>query len=190
VAISPHLPDQAGRTLGDIARGRGLDPVDAVCDHLVADRGETRILVTSMSAEDVDAITAAPWVLVGSDANALATSGVTGQGKPHPRAYGAHARVLGRYVRERRLLTLEQAVHKMTGGSAAALGVRDRGVLRPGAWADLAVFDPARVADTATDQEPHRYAEGVATVVVNGEVVIDGGDHTGALPGRVLARPR
>src|SRR5262249_16877955 len=148
--------------------------------------GHTRVLITSMAAADVDEITATPWVLVGSDGTALAPYGVTGQGKPHPRYYGTFARVLGDAVRERRLLTLEQAVFKMTGGSASALGLTDRGVLREGAWADVTVFDPAEVGERATYDDPHRYATGVSTVVVNGEVVIDGGDHTGALPGRVL----
>jgi N-acyl-D-aspartate/D-glutamate deacylase len=189
VAISPHLPENAGRTLGDIARARGLDPIDAVADYLVADRGETRILITSMADVDVHAITGAPWVTVGSDGNALATTGVTSQGKPHPRFYGTHARVLGCYVRELRLLTLERAVAKMTGTAARALGLPDRGLLRAGAWADVTVFDPARITDCSTYEEPHRYAAGVSTVVVNGQVVIDGGDHTGALPGRVLRRP-
>ena len=188
IAISPHLPENAGRTLGDIARERGVDPIDAVADYVVADRGETRILVTSMADADVHAITGAPWVTVGSDANALAVTGITGQGKPHPRSYGTHARVLGPFVRDLRLLTLEQAVAKMTGVAARALGLADRGLLRAGAWADVVVFDPARVADRATYEEPHRYATGVSTVVVNGQVVIDGGDHTGALPGRVLRR--
>jgi N-acyl-D-aspartate/D-glutamate deacylase len=188
VAISPHLPANAGRTLGDIARARRLDPIDAVCDYVLADRGETRILITSISESDVDEITRTPWVLVGSDANALATSGITGQGKPHPRSYGTHARILGPCVRDARLLTLERAVHKMTGAPAAAWGLPDRGVLREGAWADVAVFDPARIRDRSTYEEPHRYATGVSTVVVNGQVVVDGGDHTGALPGRVLRR--
>ena len=172
----------------EIARRRGVDPFDAVCDFIVADRGETRILVTSMSDTDVHAIAAAPWVTVGSDANALATSGVTGQGKPHPRSYGTHARVLGAFVRDLRLLSLPAAIHKTTGAAAAALGLTDRGVLREGAWADLAVFDADRIADRATYEDPHRYAIGVSTVVVNGDVVVDGGDHTGALPGRVLRR--
>jgi len=188
VAVSPHLPEHAGRTLGDLARQRGADPIDAVADYIVADRGETRILVTSMTDADVRAITATPWVTVGSDGNALAVSGVTGQGKPHPRYYGTHARVLGHYVRDLRLLTLEAAVAKMTGVAARALGLRDRGLLRPGAWADVVVFDPARIADRSTYEDPHRYAAGVSTVLVNGEVVVDGGDHTGALPGRVLRR--
>ena len=113
---------------------------------------------------------------------------MTGQGKPHPRYYGTHARLLGSCVRELGLLTLEAAIHKTTVGAAAALGLRDRGVLREGAWADVTVFDPARIAERATYDDPHQYAVGVSTVVVNGEVVVDGGDHTGALPGRVLHR--
>ncbi|HET7342487.1 MAG TPA: D-aminoacylase [Methylomirabilota bacterium] len=189
IAVAPHLPEEAGHTLGEIARRRGVDPLDAVCDFIVADRGETRILITSMAETDVRAITRTPWVLVGSDGNALAASGVTGQGKPHPRYYGTHARVLGACVRDLGLLTLPAAVHKMTGASAHALGLRDRGVLRAGAWADVTVFDPARVAERATYEDPHQYATGVPLVVVNGQVVIEGGEHTGALPGRVLRRP-
>jgi N-acyl-D-aspartate/D-glutamate deacylase len=189
VAISPHLPEHVGRTLGDIARGCGVDPIDAVADYVVADRGETRILVTSMTDADVREITRTPWVTVGSDGNALAITGVTGQGKPHPRFYGTHAHVLGPCVRDLRLLTLETAVAKMTGVAARALGLGDRGVLRPGAWADVVVFDSARIADRSTYEDPHRYAVGISTVVVNGQIVIDGGDHTGALPGRVLRRP-
>jgi N-acyl-D-aspartate/D-glutamate deacylase len=186
IAVSPTLADEAGQTFGQIARRRGVDPLDAVCDVIVTDRGATRILVTSMAEADVDEITRTPWVLVGSDENARSPDGVTAQGKPHPRAYGTFARVLGRCVRERGLLTLPQAIFKMTGGSAAALGVADRGVLAAGAWADITVFDPATIAEHATYDDPHRYATGVSTVVVNGTVVIDGGDHTGALPGRVL----
>jgi len=114
---------------------------------------------------------------------------VTSRGKPHPRSYGTHARLLGTCVRDLGLLTLPAAIHKTTGAAAAALGLGDRGVLREGYWADLVVFDPGRVADRATYDDPHQYAVGVSTVVVNGEVVVDGGDHTGALPGRVLRRP-
>jgi N-acyl-D-aspartate/D-glutamate deacylase len=186
IAVSPQFPDEAGKTFGAIARRRGADPLDVVCDFIVADRGGTRILVTSMTDADVDEITRTPWVLVGSDENSRAPDGVTGQGKPHPRAYGTFARLLGRCVRERKLLTLPQAVHKMTGGSAAALGLADRGALREGAYADITVFDPRTIAEMATYDDPHRYAVGVSAVIVNGAVVIDGGDHTGALPGRVL----
>jgi N-acyl-D-aspartate/D-glutamate deacylase len=189
IAIAPHLPQEAGRTLGELARRRRVDPLDAVCDFLIADRGATRILITSMNEQDVHAISGSPWVLVGSDANALATSGVTSQGKPHPRSYGTHARLLGSFVRDLRLLTLPAAIHKTTGAAAAALRLGDRGVLRAGAWADVAIFDPARITEHATYDDPHRYATGVSTVIVNGEVVLDGGDHTGALSGRVLRRP-
>ncbi len=115
--------------------------------------------------------------------------GVTGQGKPHPRFYGTFARVLGHCRRDRGLLTLPQAVRKMTGGSAAALGLVDRGLLREGYHADVTVFDPATIADRATYDEPHQYAAGVSTVIVNGTLVIDEGEHNGALPGQVL-RPR
>jgi N-acyl-D-aspartate/D-glutamate deacylase len=188
VAISPQQPRDAGRTLDEIARRRRVDPLDAVCDFLLADRGATRILITSMSEQDVHQITGTSWVTVGSDANALATSGVTSQGKPHPRSYGTHARLLGAFVRDLGLLSLPAAVHKTTGASAAALGLVDRGLVREGSWADITVFDPARIIDRATYDDPHQYAVGVSTVLVNGEVVVDGGDHTGALPGRVLRR--
>ena len=188
VAVSPHLPEHAGRTLGDMARSRAVDPFDAVCDFVVADRGETRILITSMAEPDVREITRAPWVLAGSDANALAVSGVTSQGKPHPRSYGTHARLLGPCVRDWKLFTVEAALYKTTGGAARALGLADRGLLRTGFQADVTLFDPARIADQSTYPDPHRYATGISTVIVNGDVVIDGGDHTGALPGRVLRR--
>jgi len=188
VAVAPNLPDEAGRTFGEIARRQSVDPFDAVCDFVIADRGETRILVTSMRDQDVHAISATPWVTVGSDANSLATSGVTSQGKPHPRSYGTHARLLGPFVRDLKLLTLSAAIHKTTGAAAMALGLTDRGVLREGCWADVAIFDPTRISDHATYDEPHRYASGVSTVLVNGEVVVDGGDHTGVLPGRLLRR--
>jgi N-acyl-D-aspartate/D-glutamate deacylase len=186
VAVAPNFPHEAGRTFGEIARRRGVDPLDGVCDFLVADRGATRILITSISEQDVREITGTPWVLVGSDANALATSGATSRGKPHPRSYGTHARLLGHFVRDLGVLTLPAAIHKTTGAAAAALGLDDRGVLREGCWADVVVLDPGRIADVATYDDPHRYAIGVSTVIVNGEVVVDGGDHTGALPGRQL----
>jgi dihydroorotase/N-acyl-D-amino-acid deacylase len=125
-----------------------------------------------------------PQTMIASDGR-LSTPG---DGHPHPRAYGTFPRVLGRYVREQRLLTLEQAVHKMTGMPAARLGLRDRGVLRAGAVADVVVFDPATVADRATFEQPHQYPVGIGTVVVNGVVAVDGGTPTGARAGRVLRR--
>lgn len=188
IALSAQQPELAGRTLADIARERRQDPLDQVCDCIVTDRGHTRILVTSMAEQDVRAITGTPWVLVGSDGNSLAVHGVTSQGKPHPRFYGTHSRVLGACVRDLNLLTLEQAVHKMTGASATAIGLKDRGWLQPGMMADIAVFDAAVVADRSTYESPHQYAAGVSTVIVNGAVVVDDGDHTGAVPGRMIRR--
>jgi N-acyl-D-aspartate/D-glutamate deacylase len=183
----PAMLERLGRR--DVRQRLAADiALDAVCDFVVADRGETRILVRSMSDVDVHRITGTPWVLVGSDGNALATSGPTSQGKPHPRYYGTHARLLGPCVRDLGLLTLPAAIHKTTGAAARALGLGDRGLLREGYWADVTVFDPARIADQGTYDDPHRYAAGVSTVVVNGAVVVDGGDHTGALPGRLLRR--
>jgi N-acyl-D-aspartate/D-glutamate deacylase len=172
----------------DIARERHCDPLDAVCDYLLEDRGHTRILITSMAEADVQTILRTPEVLVGSDGTSLAPYGTTGQGKPHPRFYGTFPRILGHYVREVGLLSLPQAIYKMTGGSAAALNLVERGLLRPGYWADITIFDPQQIADTATFDEPHQYAAGISTVMVNGIVVIDAGEHTNALPGRVLRR--
>jgi N-acyl-D-amino-acid deacylase len=188
IAISPHQPEYAGRTIGDIARSRNCDPLDAVCDYLISDRGHTRILITSMAEEDVQEIVRSPMVLVGSDGTSLAPYGTTAQGKPHPRFYGTFPRVLGYYARELGLLSLPQAIYKMTGGSAAALRLVDRGLLREGYRADITVFDPHTVADRATYDDPHQYAAGISTVIVNGVVVIEAGDHTGALPGQVLRR--
>ncbi len=190
IALSKNNPQHAGRRMAELAKELGREPFDQVCETLIADEGHTRILVTSMSEEDVYALTATPWVLVGSDGTCLAAEGVTSAGLPHPRFYGSHARTLGCCVRDLKLLTLEQAVYKMTGGSAAALGWTDRGWLKPGMAADLAIFDPATVADTATYEKPHQYAKGVSTVIVNGTVVIEGGEHNGALPGRVIRRAR
>jgi N-acyl-D-aspartate/D-glutamate deacylase len=188
IAISPRQPQFAGRTIGDIARERAADPLDTVCEYLAGDRGHTRIVVESMAEEDVQEIVRAENVLVGSDGTSLAPYGTTSQGKPHPRFYGTFPRVLGRYVRELGLLTLPKGVYKMTGGAAAALGLRDRGLLREGYRADVSIFDPETIADRATYEDPHRYAAGISTVIVNGVVVIDAGEHTGALPGRVLRR--
>ena len=188
IAVSPHQPQYEGRTLGDLARERGGDGLDTTCDYLVADRGATRILISSMAEEDVRAFLRSPGVLVGSDGYALAPYGVTGGGKPHPRCYGTFPRVLGQYVRELRLLSLPEAIRKMTGGPAGALGLAGRGLLQVGQAADVTVFDPMTVAERATFDEPHRYPDGISTVIVNGVLVLEGGEHTGALPGHVLRR--
>lgn len=188
IAISPNQPEVVGRTVGDVAAERSYDPLEVACDILVGDQGHTRIVVTSMSESDVQEILRSPMVTVGSDGNSLATYGVTSQGKPHPRFYGTFPRVLGHYVRDLGVLSLPLAIHKMTGGSAGALRLRDRGILQEGYWADITVFSPYEIGEQATYDDPHRYATGISTVVVNGRVVIDGGEHTGELPGIVLRR--
>ena len=188
ISISPDRPEFAGRTVAEIAGETGTDPFDAALDYILADRGQTRVLVDSISEDDVRALIASPRVMVGSDGNSVAPYGVTGQGKPHPRFYGTFARILGRYVRETGLLSIETAVHKMTGAPAAALGLCGRGVLSSGAAADVTVFDPETVAETATWKDPHSFAAGIARVFVNGVSVVEEGVHTGAVPGVMLHR--
>src|SRR4051794_13361866 len=186
IANSPTGP--AGKTIADLAREHGQDPLDAACDLIIADRGATRILVRSMSEDDVRTILADPRVMVGSDGPCVAPYGITGQDKPHPRLYGTFPRVLGHYARDLGLLGLPQAIRKMTGGAAAALGLAERGTIAVGDAADLVLFDPEAIADRASFDDPHQYPDGIEMVIVNGIVVIDQGEHTGALPGRLLRR--
>jgi N-acyl-D-aspartate/D-glutamate deacylase len=191
ISISPHLPQHAGTTIGALAAERGEDPIDTVADYLVADKGATRVLVTSISEDDIRDIVASPLALVGSDGNCVATYGTVSQGLPHPRFYGTFPRVIGHYVGELGVLPLELAVHKMTGASARALKLRDRGLLREGYRADVTIFDSADFKDRATYAEPHQYPTGARTsVIVNGVIVVADATHTGALPGRVLRRDR
>jgi N-acyl-D-amino-acid deacylase len=189
ISISPHLPQHAGTTIGALAAERGEDPIDTVANYLVADKGATRVLVTSISEDDIRDIVASPLALVGSDGNCVATYGTVSQGLPHPRFYGTFPRVIGHYVGELGLLPLELAVHKMTGASARALKLHDRGLLREGYRADVTIFDPADFKDRATYAEPHQYPTGErTTVIVNGVIVVADATHTGALPGQVLRR--
>jgi N-acyl-D-amino-acid deacylase len=132
---------------------------------------------------------AQPFVSIGSDGRAVAVEGPLASGHPHPRYYGTFPRVLGRYVREASVLPLEEAVRKMTAANTAKINVGDRGRLEPGQWADVAIFDPARVIDHATFERPQQYATGIEYVIVNGELVLDRGRHTHARPGRVLYGP-
>jgi len=189
VSISPSRPQDAGATVAALAAARGVDPIDQVCDLLIADNGATRVLIASISEDDIRTIVRSPTALVGSDGNCVADYGIVGQGMPHPRFYGTFPRIIGQYVHDERLLSLEQAVHKMTGGSARALKLRDRGLLAEGYRADLAIFDPEDFRDRATYAEPHRYPSGARTsTIVNGVIVVDNSRHTGALPGMVLRR--
>jgi N-acyl-D-amino-acid deacylase len=189
ISITPHLPQHAGKTIAALARERELSEIDALCDYLIEDQGATRVLVTSISEDDVRTLIRSPQALVGSDGNCVADYGTVSQGMPHPRFYGTFARVLGRYVHRERVTSLQHAIFKMTGATARALRLRDRGLLREGLCADVTLFEPDAFLDLSTYEDPHRYPAGDrTTVLVNGEVVIDQARHTGALPGRVLRR--
>ncbi len=191
ISISPHLPQHAGRSIAALAAEKGADPIDTLCDYLIADRGATRVLVKSISEDDIRTLVASPHALVGSDGNCVAPYGIVGQGLPHPRFYGTFPRILARYVREQNVLPLHRAIHKMTGATAHALKLKDRGLLREGFCADLVIFDPDDFADRASYAEPHVFPSGARTsVIVNGTLVVENAAHTGALPGKVLRRDR
>jgi N-acyl-D-amino-acid deacylase len=189
ISITPHQPEHAGKTIAQLAGERNLDPVEALCDYLIDDRGATRVLVTSIAESDVATLVRSPGVLIGSDGNCVATYGIVSQGMPHPRFYGTFPRVIGRYVHEQGVVPLAAAIHKMTGATAAALNLGDRGTLREGYRADIAIFDPADFKDLSTYAAPHQYPSGErTTVIVNGTLVVKDARHTGATPGKVLRR--
>ena len=189
ISISPQLQETAGETVAALAAARACDPIDQICEHLIADRGATRVLIASICEDDIRTIVRSPTALVGSDGNCVATYGIVSQGMPHPRFYGTFPRIIGHYVRDERLIPLEQAIYKMTGGPAKALRLHDRGLLREGYSADITMFDPDDFRDQATYADPHRYPSGArTTVIVNGSLVIENATHTGATPGIVLRR--
>ncbi|MGD0922619.1 MAG: D-aminoacylase [Terriglobia bacterium] len=181
----PENKKYEGKRMDEVARLMGKDPLDTLCDLLISEGGSADAIYFSMSEQDVRLAMRQPWVGVGSDGTAVSTD-MRFAGKPHPRFYGSFPRVLGYYVREQKVLTLADAVRKMSSFSAQITGLTDRGLLRPGMAADITVFDPKTVADKATFENPLQYAAGIPFVIVNGVVVIDNGQHTGAKPGRVL----
>lgn len=175
-----------GLTLAALARRAGRPPAEAMMDLLLQERATVGMVSFSQNLENVAKVLAHPALMIGSDSIGLSEGAGPKHGKPHPRMYGTFPRVLGEYARERALFSLETAVHKMTGMPARRLRLADRGLLRPGLAADIAVFDPAGVRDAATFQEPHQYPEGIPYVVVNGAVVVDAGQMRPAGTGRVL----
>jgi dihydroorotase/N-acyl-D-amino-acid deacylase len=179
------VPTLAGKTLADLTRQRGLEPTienAAETTMWLVEQGGCQGIFHAMSEEDLERILRHPATMIGSDGEVP----VFGRANPHPRSYGTFARVLGVYVREKHTITLEDAVRKMTSFPAQRLGLADRGLLRPGMKADFAIFDPARVRDTATYEKPHSYADGFSHVIVNGQDVFDGRVMTSARPGVVL----
>jgi N-acyl-D-amino-acid deacylase len=171
-------------------RTRGMNPppdsLDVLFDLLIEEGGSIPTVYAHHTEEDMNLALAQPWCSIGSDGSALAVEGELRRGNPHPRNFGTFPRLLGVYVRERKVISLEEAVRKMTSLNAAKIGLRDRGLVREGLAADLCVFDPAKVIDRATYTEPFQYNEGIEYVFVNGQLVLDRGTHTGAKPGRVL----
>ncbi|MEK6619835.1 MAG: D-aminoacylase [Chloroflexota bacterium] len=186
IARARHHAEYGGRSVADLAREAGKDPLEWTCDVLIEHDGAVDIVHHGMSEEDVRYVMRKPWICVGSDSRANAPYGPLSFGKPHPRSYGTFPRILGRYVREEAVIGLEDAVRKMTSLAATRVALRDRGVVREGAWADLVVFDPDRVVDTATYEDPHRYPEGIDHVIVNGRLALEGGETTPERAGRFL----
>lgn len=187
ISDCPDHPTYEGRHLAEIAAERRQHPWDAVMDILIECRLRVDIIEFTMRADNVARGLQDPWVSVCTDAGGRAAEGPFSEGRPHPRNYGSFPRVLGYYCREQCLFSWEEAVRKMTGLPASRLRLSDRGLLKPGFCADLVVFDPLHVADQATFTDPHRYPTGIDWVMVNGEVVIANGQHTGARPGRVIS---
>jgi len=181
-------PSLAGKRLGEVTKGRGLEPTveNAAATALwLVEQGGCSGIFHAINEEDLQRILRHPATMIGSDGEVP----IFGEASPHPRSYGTFARVLGRYVRELKTITLEDAVHKMSAFPAQRIGLADRGVLREGLKADIAVFDPGTVRDLATFEKPHQYAEGVSYVVVNGQLAFENGKMTAARPGRILLGP-
>jgi len=186
--LSPKNRAFEGQTMDKILAQRNAtaDPIEGLFDFLLEENGSIPTIYAHHTEEDMNLALSQPWCSIGSDGLAHSIEGPLRRGWPHPRSFGTFPRVLGVYAREKKLLSLEEAVRKMTSLSAAKIGLRDRGRLKAGSFADIVLFDAARVADKSTFLEPFQYPEGIEVVIVNGEVTVDHGRHTGARAGRVL----
>lgn len=184
-ALKPYT----GKTLAEVAALRGTSPEETAMDLVIEDRSRVGAVYFLMSEDNVRKQIGLPWLSFGSDAASLAPEGVFLKSNPHPRAYGNVARLLGKYVRDEQLIPLEEAIRKLTSLPAANLRIRKRGALKTGYFADVVVFDPKTIQDHATFDQPHQYATGMIHVFVNGQQVLKDGEHTGALPGRVVRGP-
>ena len=187
--ITEKLKPLTGKTLAEVARMRGISPEDAAMDLVIEDNDRVEAIYFIMSEDNLRQQLQLPWVSFGSDEASLAPEGVFLKSNAHPRAYGNAARLLGRYVREEKLIPLEAAIHRLTWLPATNLKLDRRGALRPGHYADIVIFDPTTIRDHATFEQPHQYAAGVRDVFVNGVQVLSDGDHTGAKPGQVVRGP-
>jgi len=186
---NPKLMPLQGKTLAEIAKSQNKDPMDALFDLLIEDQAFTSVAVFGMSEDDVALALQQPWVSINNDSSGASPEGILGQEHPHPRAYGTFPRILRKYVREEKKLTLEDAIRKFSALAAQRMHFNDRGVLKAGMWADIVVFDPAQIKDVATFEEPNQLSKGMEFVLVNGVPVIEDGRMTGKLPGKVLRGP-
>src|SRR5205823_1073577 len=183
VVQNPRLLPLQGKTIAEVAKMWGKDPIDTICDLLIEDQAFTEVAVFGMSEPDIVLALQQPWVSVDNDSSGTAPDGVLGKEHPHPRAYGTFPRILRKYVREERKLRLEEALRKFTALPAQRMRLTDRGVLKEGMWADIVIFDPATIHDAATFESPNQLSEGVEYVLVNGVPVIEGRseEHTSEL---------
>ena len=186
---NPALKPLTGKSLAEVAKMRGKSPEETAIDLVVEDHTRVGTAYFLMSEDNVRLGLKQPWVSIGSDEGSMAPEGVFLLQNPHPRAYGAFARFLGHYARDEKVATIEEAVRRMTRLPAENFAVEGRGCLEAGCFADIVVFDPAKVQDLATFAKPHQYSTGVVDVFVNGVQVLRDGEHTGATPGRVVRGP-
>jgi N-acyl-D-amino-acid deacylase len=183
---NPELVSLQGKTIAEVAKLWNKDPIDTCFDLLIADKAFTQVALFYMSEPDVTLGLQQPWVSIDNDSSGTSPEGLLGQEHPHPRAYGTFPRILRKYVREEKKLTLEDAIRKFSALPAQRMHLADRGVLKAGMWADVVVFDPSTIHDVATFDKPNQLSEGMEYVLVNGVPVIEGGKMTGALPGKVV----
>jgi N-acyl-D-amino-acid deacylase len=186
---SPQLQSLTGLTLGQVAAQRGTSPEDTAIDLVIEDGSRVSSIYFLMTEENIHRQIALPWLSFGSDGGSLAAEGSFLNRRTHPRAYGNFARLLGKYVRDEKVIPLQEAVRKLTSLPAENLKIKDRGRIEPGFYGDLAIFDPATIQDHATFEEPHQYSTGMVHVFVNGVAVLQDGEHTGATPGQVVRGP-
>jgi N-acyl-D-amino-acid deacylase len=186
---SDSLKPLTGKTLAEVAKTRGKSAEETAMDLIVADNSRIECIYFTMSEDNLRKEVALPWVSFGSDAGSYAPEGVFLQSNPHPRAYGTFARLMAKYVRAEKVLPLQEAIHRLSGLPAGNLRLARRGELKPGYFADVVIFDPETIQDHATFDRPHQYATGVRDAFVNGVQVLQDGDHTGAMPGRVVKGP-
>ena len=188
IARSKKHPEFEGKSVEEIARSRETDPFEFVFDLLIEESAAVSVVRFAMCEEDVRLVMKYPFSMIGTDSSAVVPYGVLGQGKPHPRGYGTFPKVLGRYVRKEKTLTLENAIRKMTSLPARKLGLKDRGLIKEGTYADIAIFNPENILDKATYTEPHQYPQGIEYVLVNGKVTIERNKHTETLAGKALRK--